>query len=60
MIVDKNGKIFENRRKSDRRRSEYDIEGGRRKTDRRKEENKTKKKVDEILELCRQGQVDLG
>ena len=39
MIVDKNGKIFENRRKSDRRRSEYDIEG-----DRRKEENKTKKK----------------
>ncbi len=43
MIVDKNGKIFENRRKSDRRRSEYDIEGGRRKTDRRKEENKTKK-----------------
>ena len=35
MIVDKNGKIFENRRKSDRRRSEYDIEGGRRKTDRR-------------------------
>ena len=25
MIVDKNGKIFENRRKSDRRRSEYDL-----------------------------------
>lgn len=43
MIVDKNGNMFEDRRKNDRRRSEYDIEGGRRKTDRRKEENKPKK-----------------
>ena len=44
MIVDKEGKIFENRRKEDRRKATVDTKGGRRKEDRRKENNKMKKR----------------
>ena len=46
MIVDKKGKLFEDRRKNkeDRRKVEIDKTGGRRKEDRRKEENKIKHK----------------
>ena len=42
MIVDKKGRMFEDRRKNsdDRRKAEIDKTGGRRKDDRRKESNK--------------------
>lgn len=45
MIVDKNGRMFEDRRnkKTDRRKNEIDSTGGRRKEDRRKENNKIRK-----------------
>lgn len=44
MIVDKKGKIFEDRRKNkeDRRKVDIDTTGGRRKGERRKENNKTR------------------
>ena len=43
MIVDKKGKIFEDRRKTDdRRKNDFDTEGGRRKKVRRNDENKNK------------------
>ena len=46
MIVDKKGKIFEDRRKNkdDRRKNTVDSKGGRRKTTRRLENNKIKGK----------------
>ena len=46
MIVDKNGNMFEDRRKNktERRRVEIDKTGGRRIEDRRKEDNKIKHK----------------
>lgn len=40
MIVDKKGNLFEDRRKNDRRKVDFDKTGGRRKNDRRKEDNK--------------------
>ena len=42
MIVDKNGKMFEDRRKNktDRRKKQVEVEHDRRKSDRRKENNK--------------------
>ena len=44
MIVDKSGKLFENRRnKSDRRKNNEKVEVDRRKEARRKENNKIKK-----------------
>ena len=44
MIVDKKGRLFENRRKSDsdRRKKQVEVEKDRRKSDRRKENNKIK------------------
>ena len=46
MIVDKKGKIFEDRRKNkDRRVNTVDATGGRRKTVRRKEDNASKKQI---------------
>ena len=36
MIVDKKGNLFEDRRKSERRKSNVEVEGGKRKSDRRK------------------------
>ena len=46
MIVDKNGNLFEDRRKNkgERRKVEIDKTGGRRKEDRRKENNIIKSK----------------
>lgn len=46
MIVDKNGRMFEDRRKnnSDRRTVDIDTTGGRRIEDRRKADNKIKEK----------------
>lgn len=49
MIIDKNGNLFEDRRKNknDRRKVEFDVTGGRRSNDRRKDDKKiikTKKK----------------
>ena len=45
MIVDKDGKMFEDRRKNktDRRKKQMPVEHDRRKSDRRKENNKTRK-----------------
>lgn len=36
MIVDKKGNLFEDRRKTERRKSEIEVEGGKRKSERRK------------------------
>lgn len=36
MIVDKDGNLFEDRRKKDRRKSEISVDGNKRKADRRK------------------------
>lgn len=46
MIVDKKGKLFEDRRKSkeDRRKNTVDSEGGRRRISRRQENNKIRGK----------------
>lgn len=46
MVVDKKGKIFEDRRKQsgDRRENDFDKEGGRRKKDRRKAPEQVSKK----------------
>ncbi len=48
MIVDKNGRMFEDRRKnnSDRRTVDIDTTGGRRIEDRRKADNKIKEKAE--------------
>lgn len=40
MITDKNGKIFEERRKTERRKENIKVETERRKTERRKENKK--------------------
>ena len=46
MVVDKKGQIFEDRRKQsgDRRKNDFDKEGGRRKRNRRKEPEQVSKK----------------
>ena len=46
MIVDKNGNMFEDRRKktNDRRKNDFDVKGGRRGTDRRKAPEQAPKK----------------
>lgn len=51
MIVDKDGKMFEDRRKTktDRRKKQIPVEHDRRKSDRRKENNKTRKQTYNLI-----------